>query len=206
MLSAGGATNTRTQTEPLTDPATTDSESVAENALLIAIGHGDSAHALEDLYARYERRLYNLGFRLLGNEGLAEELVQETFLRVWRAAIKFDPTVANAGAFIFAIARNLAIDLYRRPSSRAADELPQHDSVEDATERIVIGITVREALDTLTPAHREVVEAVYGRGERAVEVAERLGIPAATVRTRSFHGLRALGVALQRLGFDPQSA
>ena len=97
----------------------------------------------------------------------------------------------------------LAIDLYRRPSSRPAERLPENGSVDDAVEQVLVGLTVREALTMLSPAHREVVEAVYGRGERAVEVAERLGIPAATVRTRSFHGLRALAAALETLGFEP---
>lgn len=181
---------------PPNDPQT-------DNELLLRIAAGDLGGPLEELYARFARRLYNLGYRLLGNEGLAEELVQETFVRVWRASARFDPGIATAGAFITGIARNLAIDLYRRPSSRPAERLPENGSVDDAVEQVLVGLTVREALTMLSPAHREVVEAVYGRGERAVEVAERLGIPAATVRTRSFHGLRALAAALETLGFEP---
>ncbi len=179
-----------------------DTDAEIENALMRQVAGGDLGRPLEQLYARYERRLYHLGMKLLGNEGLAEELVQETFLRVWRAAGRFDPERGNAGAFIYGIARNIAIDLYRRPSSRPAEALPEHGSVDDRVESLVTGMAVRQALDSLSPSHREVVEAVYGRGERAVEVAERLGVPAATIRTRSFHGLRALGSALSQLGFE----
>ena len=87
-------------------------------ALLEAVGRGDRERALPELYRRYERRLYGLGYRLLGDQGLAEELVQETFLRVWRTADRFDPARGTATAFVLTIARRLAIDLWRRPSSR----------------------------------------------------------------------------------------
>ena len=95
-----------------------------DGALLVALATGDAGAPAAELYDRYARRVYGLGRRVLGDEGLAEELVQETFLRVWRAAPRFDPRRGSAGAFIFAIARNLAIDLRRRPSSRPHDELP----------------------------------------------------------------------------------
>ena len=192
------------QSAPEAGAATTPAarEAEVENALLRQVAAGDLGSPLEQLYVRYERRLYNLGLKLLGNEGLAEELVQETFLRVWRAAGRFETDRGNAGAFIYGIARNIAIDLYRRPSSRSAEELPEHGSVDDHVDTLVNGLALRQALDSLSPSHREVVEAVYGRGERAVDVAERLGLPAATIRTRSFHGLRALGAALTQLGFE----
>ena len=173
-----------------------------ENALLLKVAAGDLGAPLEDLYTRYERRLYNLGLKLLGNPGLAEELVQETFLRVWRAAGRFDPERGSAGAFIYGIARNMAVDLYRRPSSRPNDDLPEHGSVDDHVDSVLTGLTVRAAMNEISATHREVLEALYGRGERAVEVADRLGVPAATIRTRSFHGLRALSDVLHRMGVD----
>ena len=76
-------------TQPVTRPSDTDAD--VENALLHQVAAGDLGRPLEQLYARYERRLYNLGLKLLGNDGLAEELVQETFLRVWRAAGRLRP-------------------------------------------------------------------------------------------------------------------
>src|SRR5690348_14448322 len=89
-----------------------------ESALLARVAAGDRGAPLAELYTRYEGRLYGPGLRLLGDEGLAEELVQETFVRVWRKADKFDIERGTAAAFIFTIARRIAIDLWRRPSSR----------------------------------------------------------------------------------------
>ncbi len=176
--------------------ALTDSE------LLARVAAGDDGEPMAELYDRYARRVYGLGRRVLGDEGLADELVQETFVRVWRSAARFDAARGNPAAFVFAIAKNLAIDLRRRPSSRPLDELSGDRGVEDRVDEIVLGLTVRQALDEVSDPHREVLEALYGRGERAVDVAERLGVPSATVRTRAFHGLRSLAASLERIGYE----
>ncbi len=174
----------------------------AEDARLMAlIASGDSGRPLEELYDRFELRLYRMGRVLLHDDGLAEELVQETFLRVWRIAARFDATRGSASAFIFSIARNLAIDLVRRPSSRPMEQLDVNESVEDPIDHLVSTITVRQALETLNESQRAIIEAIYGRGERAVEIADRLGVPAATIRSRAFHGLRALANSLDDLGY-----
>src|SRR5438105_460450 len=89
-----------------------------EAALLARVAAGERGAPLSELYTRYEGRLYGLGLRLLGDEGLAEELVQETFVRLWRRADRFDADRGSVAAFIFTIARRIAIDLWRRPSSR----------------------------------------------------------------------------------------
>jgi len=175
---------------------------VDDARLLGLIAAGDSDVALGELYDRYERRLYGLGRRLLGNSGLAEELVQEVFVRLWRVAGRFDAERGSASAFIFAIARNLAIDLSRRPSSRPMNELDPNTKIDDHVDQLVAALTVRQALDSLSEKHRVIVEALYGRGERAVDVADQLNIPQATVRTRAFHGLRALADTLDKLGYD----
>jgi RNA polymerase sigma-70 factor, ECF subfamily len=89
-----------------------------EAALLARVATGDRGRPLEELYRRYEARLYGLGLRLLSDQGLAEELVQESFVRLWQQARRFDPARGSVGNFLFAIARRLAVDLWRRPSSR----------------------------------------------------------------------------------------
>ncbi len=170
--------------------------------LLRLVAEGDAGEPLGLLYERYERRLYGLGRRLLGDSGLAEELVQEVFLRLWRVAGRFDPERGSPSAFIFAIARNLAIDLSRRPSSRPMDELDPSIAVSDHVDQIVSALTMRQALDSLSEKHRTVVEAIYGRGERAIDLAAQLDLPQATIRTRAFHGLRALGDMLSNLGYE----
>src|SRR5437660_8446254 len=156
MVAVLGSRSHRDRTAP---PSDNDRE---EAALMIAVGRGDRDRALPELYRRYERRLYGLGFRLLGDQGLAEELVQETFLRVWRTADRYDPARGTVSAFVLSIARRLAIDLWRRPSSRPSEpEREPPAAVDETIDRLLLQLTIREALDSLPPAHREVIELSY---------------------------------------------
>ena len=180
----------------------TDAAVAREVELLGAVAAGDRGAPLKELYHRYEGRLYGLGLRLLGDAGLAEELVQETFLRVWRSADRYDREKGAPATFIFTIARRLAIDLWRRPSSRpfaeSTDEAPGPDEVD----RVIVRLTVRDALDSLSAAHREVLELSYDRGLKQSEIADHLGIPVGTVKTRTYHALRSLKVALEERSVD----
>lgn len=174
-----------------------------EAALLVAVGRGDRDGALPDLYRRYERRLFGLGIRLLRDPGLAEELVQETFLRLWRTADRFDASRGTAAAFILSIARRLAIDLWRRPSSRPL-RIPAESpaAVDETIDRLLLQLDVRDALDSLPLAHREVLELSYHSDLTQVEVASRLGIPFGTVKSRAYHALRAFRRAVDERGID----
>jgi RNA polymerase sigma-70 factor, ECF subfamily len=174
-----------------------------EATLLRRVAAGDRGGPLDELYRRYEGRLYGLGIRLLGDSGLAEELVQETFVRLWRKAGSFDPARGSAGAFITTIARRIAIDLWRRPSSRPfAPEAVDLRDAADVVDQLLVGLTVRDALDALSPAHREVLELAYAGDLRQHEIAARLGIPLGTVKTRTYYALRALKLALEERGVD----
>jgi RNA polymerase sigma-70 factor, ECF subfamily len=171
--------------------------------LLLAVGRGDREGALTELYRRYERRLYGLGVRLLGDQGLAEELVQETFLRLWRTADRFDPARGSAATFVFAIARRLAIDLWRRPSSRPFQ--PEADAIAEpdvAIDRLLLEVTIRDALDSLTEPHRQVLELSYRSDLTQADIARRLGISLGTVKSRTYHALRALHRAIKERGID----
>jgi RNA polymerase sigma-70 factor, ECF subfamily len=172
---------------------------VADTDLLLAVGKGDRGEPMRELYRRYHTRIYGLGMQLLSDRGLAEELVQETFVRLWRTADRFDPERGSPPSFIFAIARRLAIDLWRRPSSRplALDAPPPAD---DEMERVLLQLDVRDALDSLSDAHRQVLELSYQGQLKQTEIAERLGIPLGTVKTRSFHAMRSLKAALDQRG------
>jgi RNA polymerase sigma-70 factor (ECF subfamily) len=178
-----------------------------EAALLGRVAAGDHGAPLEELYHRYERTLYGLGLRRLGDQGLAEELVQETFVRLWLQAGRFDPARGTVGAFVMGIARRIAIDLWRRPSSRpfepeVGEETPQEPSTADPAERVIEGLTVHDALEALTPAHRQVLELFYGQDRTKAEIAELLGLPVGTVQTRTYFGLRAFKLALQERGIQ----
>jgi RNA polymerase sigma-70 factor (ECF subfamily) len=174
-----------------------------EAALMAAVAAGDRGPALRQLYRSYEGRLYGLGLKLLGDASLAEELVQETFVRVWRKADQFDPDKGTVATFVFTIARHIAVDLWRRPSSRPFEPATDDEAAPgDAMERVVLSIAVRHALDGLSPAHREVLELSYRRDLKQSQIAERLGVPLGTVKTRTYHALRALKAALEAGGVD----
>lgn len=176
-----------------------------EAALLAQVAGGDRGEPLEELFRRYAGRLYALGLALLGDAGLAEELVQETFVRLWRQAPRFDPSRGTVSTFVFALARRIAVDLWRRPSSRP---LPVEQSAAavgtsaDPAGGVVDGVVVRRALESLSPAHREVIELSYGGGFTQVEIARLVGVPLGTVKTRTYHALRALKMELESLGVD----
>lgn len=165
------------------------------------IAAGDLSQPLDELYRRYERRLYGLGLRLLGDQGLAEELVQGTFVRLWRVAGRFEAGKGSVSSFIFAIARRISIDLWRRPSSRPFEPGPAETSA-DPIEDVVVGLAVRDALEALSPAHRQVIELTHMRGLKQSEIAARVGVQVGTVKTRMHHALRALKRALEERGFD----
>lgn len=175
-----------------------------EAELLVQVADGDRGACLRELYRRYERRLYGLGLRLLGDSGLAEELVQETFLRLWRSAGRFDPERGSVGSFVFTLARRIAVDLWRRPSSRPLQPgVDQNGTApDDMVEEVLVGLTVRDALQTLSPAHREVLELSHGQGFKQSEIAAILNLPLGTVKTRTYYALRALKLALEERGLN----
>ena len=182
-----------------------DDRLAREEAELVAkVAAGDIGAPVAELYSRYSDRLYRFGVHALGNPGLAEEMVQECFVRLWRTAGRFDADRGSVAAYLFVIARSVASNVRRRPSSRPLVPVediqlpPQADSVD----RILESIIVHEGLDALSPAHREVLRLVHEEGLTQLQIAERLGLPLGTVKTRLFHGLRALRAALIERGFD----
>jgi RNA polymerase sigma-70 factor (ECF subfamily) len=179
----------------------------AEDANLLArVAGGDLGRPLEELYDRYAVRLYGLGLRLLGDPGLAEELVQETFVRLWQSAGRYDPQRGPVAGFVFTIARRLAIDLHRRPSSRPFAELEASQGggpdPGEGLDRLLVGLQVRDALDSLPDGQREVLELLYLQDLTQRQVADRVGVPLGTVKTRAFYGLRALKEALTEREVD----
>jgi RNA polymerase sigma-70 factor, ECF subfamily len=179
-----------------------------EARLVAQMAAGDIEAPVSELYRRYGRRLYRFGVQHLGNEGLAEEMVQETFVRLWRTAGRFDAGRATVGTYLYVIARSVAADIRKRPSSRPlmpADEAgaPLPDSVDqipDSVDQKPGGMIVREALEALGPAHAEVIRLAREEGLTQPQIAERLGLPLGTVKTRTFHAMRALRTALLERG------
>ena len=174
----------------------------ADAELLALVAAGDHGAPLRRLYARYERRLYGFGLRLLGEPGLAEELVQETWVRLWQSARASTPSAAPSARFLFTIARRVAVDLWRRPSSRALGaEVEDAGAVAARADEVLLAVTVRDAMMSLSPAHREVLELVYdedmklARDRRAAGRAARHGQDARAPRAARSASRRSRSVA-----------
>lgn len=178
-----------------------------EADLVSQIAAGDIGEPVAELYRRYAGKLYRFGINLLGDAGLAEELVQECLVRLWRTAGRFDISRGTVSAYLFVIARSIAADLRKRPSSRplAPVEDNQFPPQPDNAERIVEALMVRDALDSLSAAHREVLVLVTQEGLTQTQIAARLDLPLGTVKTRMFHGLKALRAALAERGYNGRS-
>jgi RNA polymerase sigma-70 factor, ECF subfamily len=174
---------------------------VEEAGLLARLATGERDAPLAELYARYGSRLFGLGLRLLGDRGLAEELVQDTFVRLWRSAGRFDPSRGTVRTFVFTLARRAAVDIQRRPASRSLARREEPTPVgDDVFEALVIGLDVRDALQALSPKHAEALRLAYDEGLTQAQIAERLGVPLGTVKTRIYHALRALKLELEERG------
>lgn len=147
--------------------------------------------------------LFGFARRSLADNGLAEEAVQETFMRAWRSRHRFDPTLGSLRSWLFAIERRAVIDLAHKRTLNDTDQLVQDPAAVDGqAERAMLGWQVEEALRRLRPEHRAVVHDIYFRNLPGREVAARLGIPEGTVRSRLFYALRSLRLVLEEMGWE----
>ncbi len=167
-------------------------------------GLPDEDELLGPAFDAHRRELAGHARRVLGDAHLAEEVVQETFARAWRARHRFDPEVGSLRTWLFSIERNLLVDLGR---ARARRELPAPvepagDSVPDRTESVLTSWQVETAIGRLTPEHRTVLVAVYFRGHTSREVAGQLGLPEGTVRSRLYYALRSLRETFESMGWE----
>ncbi|HEU4462410.1 MAG TPA: sigma-70 family RNA polymerase sigma factor [Solirubrobacterales bacterium] len=153
-------------------------------------------------YAAHAGELYGFAVRSLADSGLAEEAVQETFVRAWRAGDRFDPKIGSLRTWLFAILRNVVIDLGRARAVRArvaeGGVEPSVEPLDDA----LLAWQVEEAMRRIGEDHRRVLVETYYRGRPYAEVAEELGVPEGTVKSRVYYGLRALRVVLEEMGYE----
>jgi RNA polymerase sigma-70 factor (ECF subfamily) len=157
---------------------------------------------VREAYAAHAPELYGFAVRSLGDAGLAEEAVQETFLRAWRAGDRFDPQIGSLRTWLFAILRNVVIDLGR---ARAARPAVAEDGIEPSVEpfdEALLSWQIEEAMRRIGEQHRRVLVETYYRGRPYAEVAEELGVPEGTVKSRVYYGLRALRVVLEEMGYE----
>ena len=171
-------------------PAALDERRLEEAALLERVRQRDE-RAVEILYARYGSSLYSLAYQVTGSDRYAQDVVQEVFISVWKDAGRFDPAKGALSSWLFALARHKAIDLVRREATirkRTADvDLEFEESSDDVDQEAWLRIRrdrVHEAIRQLPEAQRVALELAFFAGLTHVEVAERLGIPLGTAKTR----------------------
>jgi RNA polymerase sigma factor (sigma-70 family) len=164
---------------------------------VVALAARSEESALAELYDRYGRVAYGLALRILRDETLAEDAVQEAFLAAWRSAARFIPERGKASTWILTLVHRRAVDLVRREQRRRAEPL------ERASEAAVSGADelawlrfererVQQALKQLPDQQREALELAYYGGFTQAELAERLGQPIGTIKSRMFAGLARL--------------
>jgi RNA polymerase sigma-70 factor, ECF subfamily len=158
---------------------------------------------LRALYDRYAASLWWFVLRLTGGDrARSQDVVQETMLRAWRRPSVLDEQQGSARAWLFTVARRIVVDEWRSARSRhevIVDEPPEQTQVDQVDSMLDTWI-VAEALDRLTPEHREVIVECYYRGRSTAEAAETLQIPVGTVKSRTHYALRALRLTMQEMG------
>jgi len=171
---------------------------LSDEALVALVARGDE-DALAELYDRVGRVAYGLALRVLRDERHAEDAVQEAFLQVWRSAATFRAERAKASTWILTLVHRRAVDLVRREERRQADPLTDDSAAGVAPEETEEAAWLRferervqAALKQLPDVQREALELAYYGGFSQSELAERLGVPLGTIKSRMFAGLARL--------------
>ncbi|BAT61328.1 RNA polymerase sigma factor CarQ [Variibacter gotjawalensis] len=162
---------------------------------------------MQVLFARHHVRVYRFVLRLVNNPSTAEDLISEVFLDVWRQAGRFEAR-SQVSTWLLAIARFKALSaLRKKPESALDDEMAE--AIEDTSDTPEVSLQkknkselLRECLKSLSPEHREVVDLVYYHEKSIEEVAELVGIPENTVKTRMFYARKRLSELLKAAGVD----
>jgi RNA polymerase sigma-70 factor, ECF subfamily len=183
-----------------------DRREPSDEALVQLLAGGDK-HALQALFARHNVRVFRYAMRFVGNESAAEDVVSEVFFEAWRQAAKFEGR-SRVSTWLVAIARHKAIAAFRRHSDAQLDEDaattiedPSNDP-EAAFEKKDRSAILRKCLSQLSPIHREIVDLVYYHGKSVGEVAQIIGTPESTVKTRMFYARNRIATLLEKAGID----
>ena len=182
------------------NPATSD------EVLIGRIADGDRL-AMQVLFARHHVRVFRFVLRLVRNDATAEDLISEVFLDVWRQAGKFEGRSA-VSTWLLSIARFKALSVLRRKPEAELDEAAA-EAIEDTSDTADVALEkkqkadiIRKCLSELSADHREIVDLVYYHEKSVEEVAEIVGIPEATVKTRMFYARKKLAELLKAQGIE----
>jgi len=179
---------------------------LSDEALVLLAARSEES-ALAELYDRYGRTAYGLALRVLRDQALAEDAVQDAFLGVWRTASKFVPERGRASTWILTLVHRRAVDAVRREQRRRSESLdhatePSVEGVEEDAWLRLQRERVQSALRRLPDAQRETLELAYYGGFSQSELAERLGQPLGTIKSRMFSGLSRMRELLEEPGTE----
>ena len=182
----------------------------SDEMLLEKIAAGDRT-AMHTLYTRHNVRVYRFVLRMLRDTASAEDLVSQVFLDVWRTASQFEGR-SQVSTWLLSIARFKALTALRQRKHEDIDQddvmqiADQADTPEASLDRSRTSAILRACVAKLSPAHREIVSLVYYHEKSVEEVAQLVGIPAATVKTRMFYARKQLAELLKNAGIDSLAA
>jgi RNA polymerase sigma factor (sigma-70 family) len=179
---------------------------LSDEALVLLAARSEQS-ALAELYDRYGRPAYGLALRILRDDTLAEDAVQEAFMSLWRTAPRFVPERGKASTWILTLVHRKAVDIVRREQVRRTDALAEDagDQAQAADEEAWLRLQrerVQNALRQLPDQQREAIELAYYGGFTQSELAERLGQPLGTIKSRMFAGLARLRELLEEPGME----
>ena len=202
----GGAISLRGRRRERSQTTARELAHLSDEAVVALIARSDE-QALAELYRRFGRLAYGLALRILRDDALAQDAVQEAFLGVWRAAGRFKAERAKPSSWLLTLVHRRAVDLVRREERRRTEPLqpetePAGSEAADEAELAAQRETIREALRRLPSEQREAIELAYYGGYTQSELAERLGQPLGTIKSRMFTGLSRLR---DELGEDARS-
>lgn len=171
---------------------------------LARVAQGDR-RAMEQLYEQYERLVYSFALRIICDPHLAEEVVQDVFVRVWKQASRFDRERGRFSSWLINMTRNMTIDRVRASRSRGMiplvrpdeSDIDLHDeAAPDLADAAINALHVREAISLLNAEQREALDLAYWHGLTHVEIARRTRTPLGTVKSRLHHALIKLRTVL----------
>jgi RNA polymerase sigma-70 factor, ECF subfamily len=176
--------------------------------ILIALIAAQDRNAMRILFTRHNTRVYRFLLRFLGNAAAAEDLVSEVFLDIWRHAGRFESR-SKVSTWILAIARFKAAGLRRR--RRPCDQIDESavEAIEDTTDdpeltaqKKKCGTILRECIKQLSPAHREILDLIYYQEQSVADVAQIVGVPENTVKTRAFQARKRIAKLMAARGIE----
>lgn len=181
-----------------------DLHGLADEDLMVRVQEGD-ARAFEVIFDRHGDVAFSLAYRMCGRRAVAEDVVQDAFLSLWRSGAHYDRARGSVRSWVLGVVHNRAIDLFRREATRTGKDVCDEQAVArlvsgESTEREVQrrddAAQVRSALSTLPAEQRQVIELAYFGGFSHTEISTMLGLPTGTVKGRMRLGLTKLRVGL----------